>query len=78
MSGVNYILVKEQDHSQSVVLLFEKGEQAAHVLTCFVRVKNEGPHSILFPRTIKYKKDWFRLLKYSEKQDVLFYKLVEG
>lgn len=69
--------VREQDYIQNVVLLMENGEQKSLTIKSMVaRMDNPEPDARLFQRTIKRDGKYFRLIRYSENQDVLFYKLV--
>ena len=71
---MNYSMMK-----QSVILCLENGEQISDEMNCFV-ITIDGVGKIQFPRTIQrtlggIKRD-FRLFKYSEKNNIVFYKLV--
>ena len=71
--------VNEKDHAQDVVLLLENGKQLAATVNCFVvnNSKAGKMNKIQFARTVSDKSvNEYRLLRYSEKQDVLFYKKV--
>ena len=75
---IQHLVVMQRDYKQKVIVILEKGEQISTILDCIIRVEqNPKPNSILFPRTAHYKGKPCRLIKYSEKQDILFYKLVQ-
>lgn len=69
------VYCKNKDHSQKVILAGENGHQENLTLDCFVIIGKEKG-KIQFPRTVEWKNRDYRLIKYSEKQDVLFYKIV--
>ena len=71
---MNYSMMK-----QPVVLCLENGEQLSDEMNCFV-ITIDGVGKIQFPRTLVRnlggRKRDFRLFKYSEKSNIVFYKVV--
>jgi len=71
------LIVRDKDYKQNIILLGKSGEQTSHTIYCAVAIGKEV-HNILYLRTIVYQNNNYRLLRYSEKQDILFYKIVDA
>lgn len=63
-------------HLQDVVLIGENGEQFSDKMNCVVLNLGTGLH-VQYPRSIFRNDKKYMLIKYSEKQDIVFYKLTD-
>ena len=62
---------------QRIILIKKNGEQLADEMNCVATYYNEQ-RWLQYPKTIVRKNSLYILLKYSEKQNVVFYKLKEN